>query len=174
MPISPRSIKPWSQTPTFPIQPKSQSWCMLMLLVDGMTSVAVGKQDCLHTMLGLSKPWSGVGEVDARQCSWPWEKHNPPQNLTVTCVGSVDQSHSTLPLHTDNAFTGLLVYPDRDFFNIDKPILPEWYIKKPDSNFFLDSSFVHSFIIKINDPILASLIHWLKWKTYITAWCWMS
>lgn len=73
MPICPRSILKleFYKNSIFSLQHKIIIKLVYAnALVSVMTTVAVGKQDCLHTTLSLSKSleW-GVGEVDARQTS---------------------------------------------------------------------------------------------------------
>lgn len=102
MPICPRSILKleFYKNSIFSLQHKIIIKLVYAnALVSVMTTVAVGKQDCLHTTLSLSKSleW-GVGEVDARQTSWPWDTQKlekaPPLHVLAMLI-----NHSLIIVH---------------------------------------------------------------------------
>lgn len=107
MPICPRSILKleFYKNSIFSLQHKIIIKLVYAnALVSVMTTVAVGKQDCLHTTLSLSKSleW-GVGEVDARQTSWPWDTQKlekaPPLHVLAMLI-----NHSLIIVHADTVF----------------------------------------------------------------------
>lgn len=91
MPICPRSIMKlgFYKISMFSLQHKIIKLVYANALVCVMTTVAVGKQDCLHTTLSLS---------DARQSSWPWDKQKlekaPPLHVLAMLI-----NHSLIIVH---------------------------------------------------------------------------
>lgn len=108
MPICPRSILKleFYKNSIFSLQHKIIIKLVYAnALVSVMTTVAVGKHlKTVYTPRSVClNLWSGVGEVDARQSSWPWDTQKlekaPPLHVLAMLI-----NHSLIIVHADTVF----------------------------------------------------------------------